>query len=102
MAELIWTERAILDIEDIYDYIAHDSILYAKYQAENIINAAERLRQFPESGCHIPEFPNLPHRELIAGSYRIIYRYDVSNNEAKIITVVHGSRLLTLTSFASE
>ncbi|HCC68932.1 MAG TPA: type II toxin-antitoxin system RelE/ParE family toxin [Nitrospiraceae bacterium] len=102
MAELTWSERSILDVEDIYDYIAHDSVLYAKYQAENIINAVERLRQFPESGRHIPEFPNLPHREVIMGSYRIIYRYDVNKNEVKVVTVIHGSRLLTATFFASE
>ncbi|MBI5406301.1 MAG: type II toxin-antitoxin system RelE/ParE family toxin [Nitrospirae bacterium] len=44
-------------MEDIYNYIAHDSPLYARYQIESIYKSAERLRQFPESGRHIPEFP---------------------------------------------
>ena len=45
----------------------------------------------------LPELPHLPHREVIAGNYRVVYRYESNNNEVKIITVVHGSRLLTET-----
>ena len=94
MAELIWSEEAISDIEGIYDYIARDSPLYAKYQVESICNSAERLCQFPESGRRLPEFPRLPHREVIVGNYRVIYRYDTNGNEVKVVSVVRGSRLL--------
>lgn len=99
MAKLIWSEEAISDIEGIYDYVARDSPLYAKYQTESIGNSAERLCQFPESGRHLPEFPHLPHREIIVSNYRVIYRYDSNNDEVKIVSVVHGSRLLKETSF---
>ncbi|AMM40821.1 hypothetical protein HS1_001017 [Candidatus Desulfofervidus auxilii] len=37
MAEIIWSEEAILDLEDIHDYIARHSSLYAQYQIERII-----------------------------------------------------------------
>lgn len=94
MAELIWSERALSDLENIYDYIAEDSELYAIYTIQNIFKTAERLQMFPESGRHLPEFPDFPHRELILGNYRIIYRYDAEQNAVKVITVVHGSRLL--------
>ncbi|MCH8156508.1 MAG: type II toxin-antitoxin system RelE/ParE family toxin [Nitrospinae bacterium] len=94
MAELIWSGKALSDIEDIYDYIAHDSPHYARQQAEQILNSANRLRQFPESGHHLPEFPHLPHRELLIGNYRVIYRYASNHNRAIIITVVHAARLL--------
>jgi toxin ParE1/3/4 len=97
MAELIWSERAILDMENIYDYIANDSPTYAQLNAKSIVRSVERLQMFPESGRHLPEFPHLPHREVIAGNYRVVYRYESKNNEVKIITVVHGSRLLTET-----
>lgn len=101
MAEIIWSEEAILAMEDIYDYIAHDSPLYAKYQIESIKKSVERLQQFPESGRHIPEFPHLPHREIITGNYRIIYRYDANNQEIRIVTVAHGARLLRNIPFTS-
>ena len=94
MAELIWSERAISDIENIYDYIAHDSPMYAQLTSESIIKSVERLQSFPESGRHLPEFPQLTYREVITGNYRAVYNYNSDNDKVKIITVVHGSRLL--------
>jgi len=52
------------------------------------------LQTFPESGRHLPEFPNLPHREMLLGNYRIIYRYTSEKNSVYVVTVIHGSRLL--------
>ena len=49
MAELIWSEDAISDMENIFDYIAQDSPLYARYQVEGIAASIERLSMFPES-----------------------------------------------------
>ena len=95
MAELIWTDRAVASLENIYDYIAADSPHYARHQINNILTRAERLKAFPESGRHIPEFPHLPHRELIVNALRLIYRYDSGIQRIYIISVVHGSRLLT-------
>ena len=94
MAKLIWSERAVTDLENIYDYIAKDSPTYARYQAECLVTTVERLQQFPESGRHLPEFPYLPHRELLVERYRVIYRYDASRDAAYLVTIVHGSRLL--------
>ena len=50
-----------------------------------------RLTKYPESGRLIPEFPDLPFREVIVVPYRFFYR-----REAKIIWVVacwHGAQL---------
>jgi len=33
-----------------------------------------RLEDFPESGRIIPEFPELPYREVIISPYRFFYR----------------------------
>lgn len=94
MASLIWSEKAAADLELIHDFIATDSPFYARVQVERLITAAERLVHFPESGRSLPEFPHLPHRELIVGSYRIIYRYEPAAEVAMIVTVVHSARLL--------
>lgn len=94
MAELIWSAEAILDLESIYDYIARDSPLYAQQQVERIYNSAERLCKFAESGRRLPEFPHLPFREVIVGNYRVIYLYDNKSNEVKVVSVVHGRRIL--------
>jgi len=99
MAELIWGDVAVADLESIFDYIARDSTQYARHQIERIHNAAERLRLFPESGRHIPEFPDFPHREILIDNYRLIYRHAANIEKVFIITVMHGRRLLDQTAF---
>ena len=37
-----------------------------------------RLEQFPESGRLIPEFPDLPYREVVVRPYRFFYRIKYS------------------------
>ena len=54
-------------------------------------NSLKRLLEYPESGRPIPEFPELPHRELIVPPYRFFYR--VENDIVWIITVWHGAQL---------
>ena len=50
-----------------------------------------RLELFPESGRKIPEFPDLPHRELIVNPYRFFYR--VSGEVVWVVSVWHGAQL---------
>ncbi len=94
MARIIWSERAATDLEEIYDYILQDSAIYARYQTERILQAIERLAVFPESGRPLPEFPYVPHRDLLVGHYRVIYRYDSQREAVHIVTILHGSRLV--------
>jgi len=94
MAELIWSEKSLSDLEEVYDYIANDSQNYARQQMERIWQSAQRLCQFPESGHRLPEYPQLPHRELVVGNYRVIYRHDSQKDEVIVVTVTHGARRL--------
>ena len=48
----------------------------------------------PESGRRLPDFPQLPHREVVVGNYRVVYRYDPERDVVNIVMVVHGARLL--------
>jgi toxin ParE1/3/4 len=50
------------------------------------------LSRFPRSGRKVPEFDDDDIRELLAYSYRIIYR--VQENEVIIAAVIHGRRML--------
>ena len=56
-----------------------------------------RLRDFPESGQIVLEFGDPKIREVLHGSYRIIYR--VGLDRIDILTVFHGARLLDDTGF---
>lgn len=63
--------------------------------AVNFRNKAEkilrRLEAFPESGRIIPEFPELPYREVIIPPYRFFYK--VKGSIVWIIAVWHGAQL---------
>lgn len=50
-----------------------------------------RLRRFPESGRRLPEFPDLPFREVIVTPYRFFYR--VRDETVWIVAVWHGAQL---------
>ena len=99
MAKLIWADRAVSDLERIYDFIAVDSPFYARAQIQRITRAAERLQKFPDSGRLLPELPHFLHRELIIGSYRLIHRYEPRSDTIFIITIIHCARVLPETLF---
>ncbi len=92
MAEIKWTEQAINDIEAIADYITRDSENYAKMHVKKIYDSVTRLSQFPESGRIVPEINKKEIREILLGTYRIIYRF--KHNVVEILTIYHSSRLL--------
>lgn len=50
-----------------------------------------RLRDFPESGRILPEFPDLSFREVIVAPYRFFYR--IKGETVWIIAVWHGAQL---------
>lgn len=89
---VVWSRRALRDIEAIADYIALDSTAYATAVVKSIITQAKMLSPFPRSGRKVPEFDDENIRELLAYSYRIIYR--VQEDEVVISAVIHGKRLL--------
>jgi toxin ParE1/3/4 len=63
--------------------------------AESFRRACEeslrRLEDFPESGRTIPEFPQLPYREVVLNPYRFFYR--TSGDIVWIVAVWHGAQL---------
>ena len=50
-----------------------------------------RLQKFPDSGRVIPEFRELPYREVIVTPYRFFYR--VEGRIVWIVAVWHGAQL---------
>ena len=48
-----------------------------------------RLEDFPESGRIIPEFPELPYREVIISPYRFFY--EIKIDIVWIVAVWHGA-----------
>lgn len=92
--EIKWTLRALDDLRKIYDFIAKDSRRYARIQVENIQNTVSAINSFPLIGRVVPEFPNLSYREMLVGSYRLIYRFSEERKQVVIMAVVHGRQIL--------
>jgi plasmid stabilization system protein ParE len=53
--------------------------------------ALSRLQRFSRSGRMLPEFPDLPFREVIVAPYRFFSR--VKRNTVWIVAVWHGAQL---------
>jgi len=74
VAEVKWTPQAASDLESITEFIALDSVAYAKNFASTIIDSTNQLERFPKSGRVVPEYSQDHIRDLLKGNYRIIYR----------------------------
>jgi plasmid stabilization system protein ParE len=88
---IIWSPRAIADLEAVRGHIAYDSELYAGLMVSRLVAAPDRLIHFPELGRIVPEFGERTLRELIVRPYRIVYR--LRGDDVEIVTVFHGARM---------
>lgn len=93
MVSINWTAQAIQDLDDIASYIARDSIKYACLVTDELFSAPDVLENTPLAGRVVPEFQDGNLRELIRGSYRIVYSI-VSSERIDVLTVHHCARLL--------
>lgn len=91
---VVWSPRAIDDVDAIAAYIAEDSEAYAASVVRTILQKARNLSEFPYAGRVVPEFGDEAIREVFAYSYRIVYH--VGEHEITIAAVIHGKRLLEM------
>ena len=76
MAEVIWAEPALQELDAIAEYIALDNPAAASDLVQQIFYKTERLENFPQSGRIPPEPPNSVYREVVVPPCRIFYRED--------------------------
>ena len=91
--DVIWTDTAKKDLNEIIKYIAQDSIETAIQKYEKIKESAEPLVLFPNQGRVIPEL--LKHnitkfKELIISPWRLMYK--IENNVVYVMAVIDGRR----------
>ena len=92
--KLIWSKRALGDLDQIGSFIAIDSPEKARKHLQLLIDRTKDLIQFPESGRVVPEFGNNKIKELIEGNYRIVYKIDSSAKTITLLTVFESHRLI--------
>jgi toxin ParE1/3/4 len=93
MVKIVWTEVSIIDLKEIFDYIADDSLRYATITTYKIYQRAQEIIDNPYLGRIVPEFNEKSIRELVEGNYRIIYRIK-SNIQVDILRIYHSARSL--------
>lgn len=87
---IIWSARAVEDLEVIAACIAHDSETYSASVVRSILQKVRFLAEFPHIGRIVPEFDDTAIREIFAYSYRIIYQVDADN--ITVAAIVHSKR----------
>ena len=92
MARIIWTEPALLDLDEIAEYIALDDPLAASRYVERVFDRVERLEIHPQSGKQPAELARTPYREVVVPPCRIFYR--VEGDTVFILYAMRAERLL--------
>jgi len=92
MAQIIWTEPALTDLNEIAEYIALDKVEAARRLVEQVFKSVGQLEQFPELGRKPPELEASTYLEIIVNPCRIFYRLD--QNKVYILYVMRGERQL--------
>lgn len=84
--------QALLDVEDIADFIGRDDPRAAMRFVDRLVLRARRVGAVPRSGRIVPEFGDPDLREVLVQTYRIIYRIEA--RRVLILTVIEGRQLL--------
>ncbi|EPF25012.1 MAG: type II toxin-antitoxin system RelE/ParE family toxin [Microcystis aeruginosa Ma_MB_F_20061100_S19] len=88
--KVFWTETAVNHLSSIYNYISQNSPQYAQRLVERLTRRSEQIANFPFSGRLVPEFETEQIREVIEGSYRIIYY--IKPEQIDVIALLHAAR----------
>ena len=89
--KILFTPTARLQFLEAVEYIRRDSPAAASDFRDKAEKSLSRLKRFPESGRLLPEFPDLPFREVVVPPYRFFYR--VKDETVWVVAVWHGAQL---------
>ena len=84
-----WTDTAEGHLDAIYAYIAQDSPEYARRMVDRLTRRSQQIAEFPFSGRRVPEYDVDQIREVIEGSFRIIYH--IKSDQIDVLAVIHGA-----------
>ena len=93
MAEVIWAEPALNDLDAIADYIALDNPEAARRLVQKIFEHVDHLESHPKLGSKPPELKGWRYRQIVEPPCRIFYRED--SGRVLILHVMRSERLLS-------
>lgn len=92
MAEIVWSEPALSDLEAIAEYIALENPAATSEFVKRIFGHVEQLIDYPESGSRPPELRRSRYRQIVEPPCRIFYRHD--GHKAFNLHVMRSERIL--------
>lgn len=92
MAEIVWSEPALADLEAIADYVALESPAAASALVARILRHVEQLAAHPDSGSRLRELGKSRYRQIVEPPCRVFYRHD--DRTVFIVHVMRTERLL--------
>ncbi len=90
--KVILTPQSVDDLREIVAFIAQDNPERARSFGNELIDRALSIAAFPELGRVVPEIGEPAVREVIRGSYRIIYEIFPSQEVIYVLRFWHGAR----------
>jgi toxin ParE1/3/4 len=100
MAEVVWTEPALSDLDAIADYVALDNPAAAAALVQRVFAHVEQLEAHPDSGSRPPELGRSRYRQIVEPPCRVLHRYD--GHRVNILCVMRSEQLLRLSSIESR
>jgi len=100
MAEIVWSEPALSDLDAIADYIALENPLAASELVARVFGHVEQLVDHPESGSRPHELKRSRYRQIVEPPCRIFYRFD--GQRIFILHVMRSERLLRKSRLAGR
>ncbi len=92
MAEVIWTEPALSDLEAIADYIAIENPAAAQKFVRRVFTHVGQLEDHPRIGSKPTEIEGFRYRQIVEPPCRIFYRY--TDDRVFVLHVMRSERLL--------
>jgi len=92
MAQIVWTEPALNDLDAIADYIALENPTAAAELVRRVFAHVEQLEAHPESGSKPPELGRSRYRQIVEPPCRVFYRFD--GEKVFVLYVMRTEQLL--------
>jgi toxin ParE1/3/4 len=89
--KILFSPSARTQFLEALDYIRRDNPRAASRFRQRAEVLLRRLGKFPKSGRAVPEFPELPYRDIVIAPYRFFYR--IKGQTVWIVAVWHGAQL---------
>ncbi len=90
--EVIWSLRAVAELDAVGEYIARDRPAAARRETEAIQARVGELARFPFLGAKFRRRREGQYREIGYKKYRVFYRVDRRAKRVYVATIWHGAR----------